>query len=190
MNEKIFCKTLVVIMTACLLSVVLVPEVRSGRAAVPFTVALAAGILLNLLYLKLREGQALSFINKSRRVRAFIWICLCAPLIFVLGFVASDRYDRGTPLFKNAVHVMEGSDIASRDLGSPIKIGWPIEGGSEETSETGHATLRIPVSGIHANGTLLVVGTKVDGSWKPNKIVLYIQGGKPQGILLQGNIQK
>ena len=177
MNVKSYCRVLVVLMLGCLLCVLLIPGIRMGKAAWPISAALVIGVAVNLLYIRIRNHQVFDFLEKGRRVRRLFRLCLSAPLILVLVIAIVDIYERRMPLFKDAVSVMEESDVAERDLGVPIKIGWPIEGSTEETPDSGHSNLLIPVSGTLGRGSLRVVGTKSNGAWKISELTLILRNG-------------
>ena len=184
MNERVFCKAMVALMVGCLPCVFLIPAVRTGAAAWPFAIALALGIGINLLYLWLREQQMLSFFGRPGLLRKLIkFYLLSAPLLYVVGFPFFDASLRRLPFFKDAVHVLETSDAAKNDIGLPLKVGWPVEGSIEETPDSGHSILEIPVFGSRDGGTLRVVSTKAKGLWKINELTLILRDGTVRDLL-------
>ena len=180
MNEKTYCKALAGLMLGCLPFIFIIPAVRDSKAAWPFAVGLVIGIAFNLLYIELRKRQKLEFISSARPVRILTRFLLCVPLFWILASILIDASERRMLLFKDAINALNSSEIAKRDLGSPFKIGWPIGGNTEDHGDSGHAVLRIPVSGSHGEGTLRVVGTKDHGVWKLNELTLFLHGGDAQ----------
>jgi Cytochrome oxidase complex assembly protein 1 len=187
MNERAFCKTLIALMLTCLPCVVLIPAIRTGAAAWPFAVALMIGIAINLLYLWLRKHQMLGFFVRPGGFRRLIkFSLLCAPLFFVVSSPFFDASMRHLPFYRDAVRLMEESDVAKADIGPPMKIGWPVEGSCDETPDSGRSTLEIPVSGSRGRGTLRVVATKAEGLWHINQLTLIMSESDVRENLVSG----
>jgi hypothetical protein len=185
MNERVFCKIFIGLMVACLLCVILIPTVRTSDAAWSFFIALTIGIGINLLYLLLRNHQMLVFFTQHGLLRKLIkFYILCAPLIFVIGIPFFDASIRRHPFFKDAVHLMEESNVVKNDLGIPLKVDWPIEGNLSETPDSGNSILEIPVSGSHSRGTLRVEATKTNALWKIDKLKLIPRDSDTQELLI------
>jgi hypothetical protein len=188
MNERVFCKVLIGLMVACLLCVIFVQSVRTSGAAWPLTIALAIGLASNLLYLWLRKLQMLGFLDRHRRLRRLlIFGLLCAPQLSVL-FTEWFNFDAHKhPIFKDAVSLMIESDVAKRDLGMPIEIGWSVEGRFGETKDRGDFILSVPVAGSHGQGTMRVVATKTHGLWKIDELTLILPDHNvPESLIVAG----
>jgi hypothetical protein len=180
MTQKTFCKILIVLMVIELLCVILVPAVRANKD-VAFDVAmLTVGITVNVLYLQFRKHNRLGFLARPGLARIFFSLLLCVPPGAFAGTACDDFQERRLPIFHDAIRLMETSEVARRDLGEPLKVGWPVVGQSEESKESGHETLQIPVSGNHGQGFLLVVGEKANGAWKMRELTLTLREGNVQ----------
>jgi len=85
-------------------------------------------------------------------------------------------------VFDEATKIASGSDIVAQQVGVPFKVGWPIEGESDETSHSGKAELLIPISGIRGKRMLQVEATKNGAAWKIDQLYLnerYGAGSQP-----------
>ena len=188
MVEKAFCRLLIVLMAAGLLYVILVPGIRTSGAFWPLIAALTIGIASNLLYLRLRGHRMLGFLARHRMIRTLVLFgSLCLPQLLV-AFFESFNYDAHRhPVFEKAVSLMAQSDIAKRDLGAPILVGWSTTGIFGENKDRGNFDLEVPVQGSQGKGKLRVVGTKTHGLWKINKLILKLQdGGTIENLLPDG----
>jgi hypothetical protein len=173
-------------MAAGLLYVLLSPVVRKSEAASPLTIVLTIGIASNSLYLWLRDRQKLGFLSRHWVLRTLVifWV-LFLPQLYVSGlewfnFIAHDH-----PVFKAAVSLAEESDVAKRDLGSPIRIGWSTAGSFGETKDHGDLDLEVPISGSHGGGKMRVIGTKADGVWRIDELTLRLTSGGVRESLLR-----
>jgi hypothetical protein len=172
-------------MVACLGCGILISATRTSRAAWDFAGILLFGIAINLLYIEIRNHQKLQFLERSMLNRWFLRFCLFAPLFVVCGFAVSDFFDRRAPIFKDAILLLEESGQANGNLGTPIRVEWPIEGTQVTEGGSGRWTMRIPVSGLHGRGTLQVGAAKSGGIWKIDKMILILDDGSVQENLLK-----
>lgn len=188
MIEKSFFGFLIGLMSAGLLYVILVPSIRTSDAAWPIEIALAIGMAGNLLYLWLRQGQLRGFMERHGLMRALIIFSLfCTPQIYVVGLEWFNFDAHRHPVFMEAVNLMEESDVARRDLGLPIKVGWPAAGSFGENKDRGKLTLEVPVSGSHGQGKMRVDGTKTHGVWKIDKLTLKLRDSSvPESLIADG----
>jgi hypothetical protein len=173
MNEKLYCKILVSLMLACLLCIVVVPAFRTSRAFWTFVGAQIIGIAVNLLYIQFRDPVrrrlGILAVLPARMLFRFL---LFSPVFYFVGFVLFDIGERRSALCIDAIHLMQESDIAKRDLGVPLKIGWPIQGKTYLEGGSGNSALLIAVSGSHGEGTLRVVSRKTHGIWTIDELTL------------------
>lgn len=187
MFERIYCKTLIALMSLILLCIVLIPTMRTGRAAWPFALYQVAGIAVNLLYLRARKAEKLPRIVSLNPGGLIACVVLAVPVLYVAQIISGDRDRRQTTLFKDAVQQMQDSDIAKADLGVPIKIGWPTEENTNEKGTSGNATIGIPVYGSHGRGELIVVATETNSVWSIDELTLILDDGKIKESLKTGS---
>ncbi len=189
MNQKTFCKALIVLMLIELLCVILIPAVRTSKD-VGFAIAMfAIGITVILLYLQFRKHYKLGFLARPGPARFFFSLLLCVPAGSFAWTACDDVFERRLPIFHDAIHLAEASDVAKSDLGMPLKVGWPVVGEYVESKESGHRTLLIPVSGNQGRGFLRVRETKANGVWKMTELTLILHDGNVQESLSTGGSQ-
>ncbi len=172
-------------MAAGLLYVILSPSVRKSEAVWPLAIVLTIGIVSNSLYLWLRQRQMLGFLSRHWVLRTLVifWL-LFLPQVYVSGLECFDFVAHNHPVFRAAVSLVERSDVAKRDLGSPIEIGWSTAGSFGETKDHGDLDLEVPISGSHGGGKMRVIGTKSDGVWRIDELTLRLtQSGVCESLL-------
>jgi hypothetical protein len=162
-------------MMGCLFCVALIPTVRTSSLAGFFATIFIVGISVNVLYLQFRKHQKFSFLARPGTGRRFFRLLLLVPLVSFVWTVCDDAFERRLPILLDAIHFTEKTDVAKRDLGVPLVVGWPIKGSFDENQESAHRTLLIPVSGSHGQGSLRVVGTKANGVWKLTELTLILR---------------
>ncbi len=100
---------------------------------------------------------------------------LAATSLFVLFviplFFAIDAEMRNSDAYKLAMNTAQVSPCVTSVLGSPLKPGWMMTGGIQESSNEGSADLSIPVGGPKGKGNLDVRAEKLDGTWIINSLV-------------------
>lgn len=183
MFERIYCKTLIALMSLTLLCIVLIPTVRTSGVAWPFAIAQLIGIGVNVVYLRARKAQKLPKIVSLNPGGFVACLVLSVPILFVAQIVFTDRHRRQTTLFKDAVQQLQDSDVAKADLGEPIKIGWPTEENTSLKGDSGSTTVGIPVSGSRGRGQLIVVATETKSVWSIDDLTLIFDDGEVQESL-------
>jgi Cytochrome oxidase complex assembly protein 1 len=187
-TEKRFFGFLIGLMAAGLLYVILVPSIRTSEASWPIAIALTVGMAGNLLYLWLRQRQLRGFLARHGLLRALIvfWL-LCTPQLLVVALELFNFEAHRHPVFSEAVSLMEESDVAKRDLGPPIKVGWSTAGRFGENKDRGELILEVPVSGSHGEGKMRVAATKTHGVWKIDKPTLKLHDSNvPESLIADG----
>lgn len=172
MNEKVFLKPLLALLSVGLLGLILAPPAHIGRAGFMLGQVLAFAILIILGYLGLRKRFELGILSKPGFARRFFWLFLSVPLILIVAFVGADITNRKLPPVRDAIRFARESEIVKARLGEPLRIGWPVEGSTQISESSGHVVLRVPVAGQHGQGTLKVIGTKSNGIWQLNELIL------------------
>jgi len=186
MNQKTFCKALIVLMLIELTCVICVPAVRANKD-VGFDIGLlTVGITLTVLFLQFRKHNRLGFLARLGLARFFFSLLLCVPPGSFAWTACDDLYERRLPIFHDAINLAEESDVAGRDLGVPLKVGWPVVANYNESQGSGHTTMLIPVSGTHGLGFLQVVGTKTNDVWKLDDLTLILRDGNLRENLKTG----
>ena len=104
-------------------------------------------------------------------------ISLVCALTFVCGLLSFIQANfRRLPLVQDTKQSMETSDVVRSKIGSPVKLGWMINGSATEKQDAGRANLWIPVSGSRSDGNVYVSGTKANGTWVVDKMFLIVDG--------------
>ncbi|MGD0902774.1 MAG: cytochrome c oxidase assembly factor Coa1 family protein [Terracidiphilus sp.] len=93
-------------------------------------------------------------------------------VLFVIPlFFAIDADMRNSDAYKLTMNTAQESPCVTSVLGSPIKPGWMMTGGLQESSIEGSANLSIPVIGPKGKGNLDVQATELNGNWRINSLV-------------------
>ncbi len=184
MKEKAFLSSLTIVMTCGLIGVIVCPAAHIGRATWTLEGTFVVGILLNVIYGALRRRFALSILAEPGIVRRFFWLCLSVPSLVLVLAISVDLFNRTLPPFSDAIHIMQQSSIANAKVGEPVRIGWPVEGSSAISGDSGHTFLRIPIAGQNGQGTLKVIGTKSNGVWKVDELTLTMRDSDAHDDLL------
>ena len=100
---------------------------------------------------------------------------LAATSLFVLFviplFFAIDAEMRNSDAYKLTMNTAQASPCVTSILGSPLKPGWMMTGGMQESSIEGSADLNIPVRGPKGKGNLDVQAKKLNGNWRIDSLV-------------------
>lgn len=92
-------------------------------------------------------------------------IGLCGGLIAIFVFAVFGVI-RSTDVYQEALKRAQNSDAVAQALGNPIQDGTLVTGNVSTGGTTGHANLAIPISGPKGTGTIYVVASKAQGTWK------------------------
>jgi hypothetical protein len=101
-------------------------------------------------------------------------LCCCGGTLLIgvgamAGFKATEPY-------KEAVARAQQSPEVQAALGTPIQVGFLVQGNIKVENDHGEADLTIPLSGPKGSGTLHVVGTKAAGKWTYTTMVVDVPG--------------
>ena len=172
MTERIFLKILTIVMSCGLIGLILFPAAHIGRGFWKLAGIFIAGIAVISVYRALRKRFALSILAERGPVRRLFWFLLSVPSLVLILVVVVDLFNRTLPPFHDALLIMEQSGVAKSRVGDPVKVGWPIEGSSAVSGDSGRTVLRIPIAGKSGRGTLIVNGTKTGGVWNVDEVRL------------------
>lgn len=186
MNEKHFLIPLLVFMGLGLLAVVVVPAAHVGVLGFAIGKDLAFDILAILIYLLLRRRYRLPFLSQRGLVRRFFWLLLSIPTILLTGAVSGDIYNRRLPAFADAIRVAHQSEVVRTEVGTSLRVGWPMESDSAKLGNEERRLLRVAIAGEKGQAYLRIVGTKTDGAWRLKKLSLFPQNGDHREIVLFG----
>lgn len=164
-NVKLFYITLTSLMVCSLLFVILIPEVRTSGVASWFEGGFIAWIALALVCLRFHQNKMLGLLFRTVWIR-MLWLAfLCAPLILLLATEFVDQMNRHLPLFGSAVDLMESSPIVQQEIGESLGVGWPVEGTTQWSGDSGDAVLLIPIHGSRGRGSIRATGSKASNKW-------------------------
>ena len=169
---RIYYKALMFATATCLLGIIVVPAAHTGRAAWPLGVVLTLGTIAIYGYSRPRPGRALGSIENPGRVGMLLAMIFILPVGMCAVAIIGDLEHRKMAVFGEATKIASGSDIVAQQVGVPFKVGWPIEGESDETSHSGRAELLIPISGIRGKRMLQVEATKNGATWNIDELYL------------------
>ncbi len=109
-----------------------------------------------------------------------VFFAALVSLIVVVVFGAM----KSTDVYREAVARAKVAPAAIEALGSPIKEGMFLSGGTNVNGASGEANLAIPISGPKGSATLYVAATKSVGVWNYSSLVLEMRGTKKRIDLL------
>lgn len=179
MNERVFGKILMALMSVSLACTLLVPAVRIGRVFWTFVISLSVGILAVSAYVRYRNSRERV---TPMSVISFLWLIFCSPLILVVGAVVFDATERHSSVYQDALKIAKSSEISKSQLGPDISVGWPIEGEIEKANGSSRTVLLIPVSGNRGRGSFRVRGSETHRTWQVDDLALELPDGTVREI--------
>ncbi|HKX32289.1 MAG TPA: cytochrome c oxidase assembly factor Coa1 family protein, partial [Blastocatellia bacterium] len=72
-------------------------------------------------------------------------------VLFVIGSIKS------TDVYQEAVIKAKADSTVLRELGEPVQTGWLVSGSIKINPDSGHADIKIPISGPKNSGTIHAV---------------------------------
>ena len=122
--------------------------------------------------------------NKGWFGRNWKWFipvgCLSIVLIAV-AFVGAVAYFiigsvKSSDLYQQAMIKTRSNAAVVRELGEPIETGWMVSGSINVEGNSGHADLKIPISGPKKSGVLYALAEKKQGKWDFSSLEVEIEG--------------
>jgi hypothetical protein len=99
-------------------------------------------------------------------------------VVFIFSLIkSSDAYQQ-------PVAAAKASPEVKAALGEPVTENWYVMGKLKFVNDQGYANLQIPLSGPNGDATLYVIGTRTQGIWTYDKMVVHPNNG-PEINLLQ-----
>jgi hypothetical protein len=119
---------------------------------------------------------------------AFGAIIILATSAFVASLlVLIEHKVRSSPVYQASVARAQGSSVVLEQLGSPVNVGWFVQGQlSESTDGSGSATLTIPLEGPKGGGKLRVRAARQARIWRFSILRFIPNGNSPAVDLLSG----
>lgn len=137
MSDSIFFRALTALETLCLACLILVPLYRASSHFWFFASVLMIGIGISVSHRLLGAKWRFEWLSRPGVIRGlFRLVCMAPLLIFVLA-VGVDAIFRNEQPYRDAVRIVEASDSVRREVGEPLRIGWPIQGSSRLSGESG-----------------------------------------------------
>ena len=188
MSDSVFFRAIAILEALSLGCLVLVPICRASRHFWLFACALLVGIGVSIAYGRLRAKWTFGALGRPGVIRVlFRLVCTTPLLIFVLA-VSADAIFRNEQPYRDAVRIAEASDSVRREIGYPLKTGWPIQGASHLSGESGDTTMLIPISGDRSSSTIRVVAKKQNGTWKITELALTpLNGTNPESLTMDSS---
>jgi hypothetical protein len=184
MNEKIFLRALLLLMTSGLVAIVVVPAAHIGRTGFAVGKVLAFGILAILIYFMLRKRFELRSFSRPGPFRSSFWLLLSAPSIILVAAVGTDIYNRQLSPFTEAMRVINQSEVVRAEIGKPVRIGWPMEGTDGPSEDHEQRLMRVAIAGEKGQGYLRIIGSKSDGVWRLEELSLFARNDGYREIVL------
>lgn len=123
----------------------------------------------------LKKGNRRVWLTCGIFTAVFLLIFLCAALTFGIMAVAFGSMKSSAP-YQQALQSVQTNPQAIQALGEPIKAGFLLSGSINLNSNTGEASLAIPVSGPRGKGTIYVEAEKYDNAWHYTRLELQVDG--------------
>jgi len=182
-SDRYFFRVLAGLEALCLGCLLLVPICRASRAFWPFCCVLLIGIGISVVYAQLRAKWTFGWLGRPGIIRkSFRFVCTTPLLVFILAIVVDGIFRNEQP-YNDAVRVAQASDLVRKEIGEPLKFGWPIQGKSRLSGKLGDTMLLIPVSGNRGGATIRVVAKKESGTWTTTELTLTPVNGAGAKIL-------
>jgi hypothetical protein len=184
MNEKIVFRLLLFLMVPGLLAIIVIPAAHIGEMGPALGKALAGGILAILIYLSLRKRYRLSSLSQPGFIRPFFWLILSVPSITLVGAICTDIYNRRLPPFAEAMQVMHQSEVVKNEIGTSVRIGWPMEGTNNTSGNLEQRLMRVAIAGEKGRGYLRIIGTETNGVWRLETLSLFADSNGYREVVL------
>ena len=137
--------------------------------------------------------------QKSWFGRNWIWLlpvggCLTIILLFVFGvgaifFGVKNAIENSGP-YEYALQEARLNDDVAYHLGDPIETNGIMQGNiSLQNSDSGHVDIKIPIKGSEGEGTIFVVGEKIDGEWVYERLYVLIKETQDEINLIDKNLE-
>jgi hypothetical protein len=173
MNEKIVLRLLLFLMVSGLLSIIVIPAAHIGEVGLALGKVLTGGIVAILIYLSLRKRYRLPSLSQPGFIRPFFWLILSVPSIILVAAIWTDIYNRRLPPFAEAMQVMHRSDVVKNEIGTSVRIGWPMEGANNTSGNLEQRIMRVAIAGEKGHGYLRIIGRESDGAWSMEALTLF-----------------
>jgi len=96
---------------------------------------------------------------------AVIAVCAVGALAYLSLIEYIDFNSRRLHVYDQAISRVNSSAQAQQLLGSPIRVGWPIQESGTLSNKSGQARLLIPVAGPSGKAQVIVWGRSHSGQW-------------------------
>ena len=136
--------------------------------------------------------------QKSWWGRNWPWVlpvggCLTVILLFVFGigaifFGVSKALKNSTP-YEYAVDLATNHPDVIEIMGEPVETDGMLSGNISLDSSGGDVDFTIPLRGPNGEGTLVVIGDKIDNEWIYEKLYVLIKENNEQINLLDKNLE-
>ena len=128
----------------------------------------------------------------QRNWKWFIPVCIGSVVLFVgfimLIFVAVFGMMKSSDAYKDALAMAQENQYVQEALGPPIEPGLLVMGNIRVNGSSGHADLKIPVSGQYGEGTIYAVASKSAGRWTMLQLVIDIKATNERIDLLAADL--
>ncbi len=117
----------------------------------------------------------------GRNWKWFVPSLIACFMVLIFGFFmivmsimkSTDAYQKGVSSALANKEVQEA-------LGEPITVGLIVSGNIQVTNDYGSANMSIPIAGPKGEGTIFVVGNKLDGRWSYSHLIVQLVGSNKQ----------
>lgn len=113
-------------------------------------------------------------------------IVLGVVLLAIAGIVIVFSILGNCDVADRAMAIASSSEAVRREIGQPLERGWFTSGNLSTSGDSGSADLKIPVSGPHGSGSIILVAKKKSGhDWEFEVLEVEV-AGKADRIQLLG----
>ena len=116
--------------------------------------------------------------------RNWLWVvpvggCFTIILLFIFGigaifFGVTNVLKNSTP-YEYAVELASNNSKVIEYLGEPIETAGIMSGNISINNDAGEVDIEIPIKGSKANGSVVVIGEKIDGEWFYEELYVLIK---------------
>jgi hypothetical protein len=82
------------------------------------------------------------------------------------------------------MRVMHQSEAVKAEIGTSVRVGWPMEGTDNTSGSQKQRLMRIAITGEKGQGYLRVIGTELDGVWRLEKVSLFARNNGFHEVVL------
>ena len=116
--------------------------------------------------------------NKAIRAASWITVGVIGLIVVcvVVIIIGAAALMKSSGAYQLGVDTALANSTVQDVLGTPLKTGFFVTGSISESGASGSAELSVPLSGSRQSGTLAVIATKEEDTWRLESLTLEVGG--------------